>query len=483
MSAGVVVGFDLDMTLIDSRPGIGATLRQLVVETGVPIDIDLVTSRLGPPLEDELAHWFPVADVPAVADRFRALYTAYAIRPTQPLPGARESLAAVRDAGGRAVVVTAKYAPNARLHLDHLELPYDTLHGWCWAAAKGTALLAEGASVYVGDHLGDILGARAAGAVAVAVASGPVSADELRAAGADVVLDDLTAFPAWFESYLLDLRLADLERRLRELGRVVVAFSGGADSAFLLAAAVRALGPANVTAATAISDSLAGSELAPARKFAAGLGVEHVSPTTAELAREGYRANAGDRCFFCKAELLDVLGPLAAARNAQVVTGTNADDVGAGFRPGIRAASERGAHIPLADAGLTKSQVRAASRRWGLATWDKPAAACLSSRIAYGITITPARLARVDRAEAALRAVLAELALPVIDVRVRDLGDVDLGGIARIEVDRAHVEAVTASARALDAVRRCGFGTVEVDPRGFRSGAMNELLADPARFR
>ncbi len=124
--------------------------------------------------------------------------------------------------------------------------------------------------------------------------------------------------------------------------------------------------------------------------------------------REGYRANAGDRCFHCKAELLDVLGPLAEEHGlAHVATGTNADDAVAGFRPGIRAAAERGAVTPLLDAGLTKDDVRALSRAWDLPTWDKPAAACLSSRVAYGVAITPARLVRVDRAEAAARAVLA----------------------------------------------------------------------------
>ena len=126
------------------------------------------------------------------------------------------------------------------------------------------------------------------------------------------------------------------------------------------------------------------------------------------MEREGYRANGGDRCFFCKAELIDVLTPLAAARGiGTVATGTNADDAVAGFRPGIRAADERGAVAPLRDAGLTKAQVREASRRWGLPTWDKPAAACLSSRVAYGVEVTPHRLARVERAEAAVRRLLA----------------------------------------------------------------------------
>jgi uncharacterized protein len=232
-------------------------------------------------------------------------------------------------------------------------------------------------------------------------------------------------------------------------------------------------------AVTAVSPSLPASELDAARAFAAGLGVRHETPATHEMEREGYRANAGDRCFFCKAELLDVLAPMAQRLGvAAVATGTNADDVRAGFRPGIRAADERGAVTPLLDAGLTKVQVREASRRWGLATWDKPAAACLSSRVAYGVQITPARLARVERAEAALRDALRAAGLGVRDLRVRDLGD-----RARVEVDRALVEQVAGRAELVGAVRAAGFAEVEVDPRGFRSGAMNELLAEPDRYR
>ena len=189
--------------------------------------------------------------------------------------------------------------------------------------------------------------------------------------------------------------------------RSTVAFSGGADSAFLLAAAARVLGPDNVVAATAVSGSLPSAELAAARDFAAGLGVRHVTPDTHELEREGYAANAGDRCYFCKAELLDVVRPLAERHgHTHVATGTNADDAVAGFRPGIRAAAERGAVTPLRDAGLTKAQVRAASRRLGLPTWDKPAAACLSSRIAYGVDDHPgpAGAGRPGRVGAARRA-------------------------------------------------------------------------------
>jgi uncharacterized protein len=270
--------------------------------------------------------------------------------------------------------------------------------------------------------------------------------------------------------------LAELDARLAGLGSVLVAFSGGADSAFVLARAARVLGAEAVVAATAVSGSLPATELAAAGRFAAGLGVRWETPRTYEITRDGYRANAGDRCFFCKAELLDVLAPLAGRLGlAHVATGTNADDVVAGFRPGIRAAAERGAVTPLADAGLTKAEVRAESRAMGLPTWDKPAAACLSSRIAYGIEVTPARLARVERAEAALRAALADAGLPVRDLRVRDLGPAG----ARVEVDRDLVPALSARPDLLAAVD--GFDPVTVDPLGFRSGSLNTVLDD--RFR
>ena len=159
-----------------------------------------------------------------------------------------------------------------------------------------------------------------------------------------------------------------------------------------------------------------------------------------------------------------------------MATGTNADDAVAGFRPGIRAAAERGAVTPLLDAGLTKAQVRAASRAMGLSTWDKPAAACLSSRIAYGVAVTPARLARVERAEAALRVALAGAGLPVRDLRVRDLGPAG----ARVEVDAdAGRRRWRPGPDLLAAVD--GFAAVTVDPRGFRSGSMNEALPDAYR--
>ncbi len=197
----LTVGFDLDMTLIDSRPGIKAAYQALSAETGTSIDVDLVVSRLGPPLEDELVNWFPAASVAAVADRYREIYPTYAITGTTALPGARESIEAIRERGGRTLVVTAKYEPNARLHLTHLGIEPDVLVGGLWAEGKALALRKHGAHVYVGDHTGDVRGARTAEALSVAVATGPCDADELRAAGADVVLPDLTLFPAWLRTY------------------------------------------------------------------------------------------------------------------------------------------------------------------------------------------------------------------------------------------------------------------------------------------
>jgi uncharacterized protein len=277
---------------------------------------------------------------------------------------------------------------------------------------------------------------------------------------------------------ILDERLDALAAQFAPLPGVLVAFSGGVDSGVVLAAAVRTLGADRVVAATAVSPSLPASERDGAAGFGASLGVRHEFPHTDELSREGYRANAGDRCAFCKTELVDVLTPLAQRLGiADVVTGTNADDLTAGFRPGIAAAAAGGAWSPLARAGMTKDDVRAAARRWGLPLADKPAAACLASRIAYGVPVTAEGLARVEAAEADLRAALTAAGIPVRDLRVRDLG----ADTARVEVDAARVPELTGRPELLAAVR--GFARVEVDPRGFRSGSMNELLADPVRYR
>lgn len=268
-----------------------------------------------------------------------------------------------------------------------------------------------------------------------------------------------------------------LVSELGTYGSCLVAFSGGADSALVLAAAVRALGAGRAAAFTAVSPAVPAAERAAAASFAAALGVRHFVVDTGELDVAGYRANGPRRCYFCKSVVLDAALRVAAEHGLRTVaTGTNADDVRDRFRPGIGAGAERGVRTPLAAAGLSKAEVRRLSREWGLVTWDKPAAPCLSSRIAYGVPITPARLARVERAELALRRRFAAAGLVVRDLRVRDLG-----GPVRVEVDAEHVAAVAELAVG-DLLAEAGFaepGRVAVVP--FRSGALNDGLPDAGR--
>ncbi|MET7379513.1 haloacid dehalogenase-like hydrolase [Streptomyces sp. NPDC005526] len=200
-SRPLTVGFDLDMTLIDSRPGIRACYLALSERTGTYIDADLAVTRLGPPLAQELGNWFPADQVERVIGLYREMYPATAVTVSPALTGAREAIAAVRRAGGRAIVVTAKNEPHAKLHMEHLGLDPDAVVGNLWAEEKALALREHGARVYVGDHVGDVRGARTAGALSVAVATGPCDAAELRAAGADVVLADLNEFPNWFSAF------------------------------------------------------------------------------------------------------------------------------------------------------------------------------------------------------------------------------------------------------------------------------------------
>lgn len=261
-------------------------------------------------------------------------------------------------------------------------------------------------------------------------------------------------------------RLA-LRRELETTGGLMVAFSGGADSAFLLAAAAEALGE-HAVAATGVSPSLAEQELEDARAVAAELGVRHLAVETHEQERPGYLANGPDRCYFCKSELFDVLLPLARREGLALAVGTNTDDLG-DWRPGQRAAAERGVLTPLVAAGFSKADVRAASRRIGLRTHDKPAAACLASRVAYGIQVTPARLSRVERAEALLRS-----SAGVGQLRVRDHGD-----LARVEVPPEAIPALVQPGtreRLVEGLRRLGFSYVTLDMEGFRSGSMNAPL-------
>jgi uncharacterized protein len=259
--------------------------------------------------------------------------------------------------------------------------------------------------------------------------------------------------------------LAALRDHLDRLDRVVVAFSGGADSAFLAWVAHDTLGADRAVAVTAVSPSLAGFEQDDCAALAREWGLRWQEVVTDEMTQAAYRRNDGDRCFHCKDALMDALAPLADAAGAAVVLGVNLDDLG-DHRPGQRAASGRGAVFPLVDAGFTKAEVRATSRELGLRTWDKPAAACLASRVPYGTPVTMGVLGAVERAETALRA------LGFDDLRVRHYGD-----LARLEVPVDVLDRVlTLRAEVIDAVRDAGYRYVTLDLEGLRSGNLNQAL-------
>ncbi len=199
---GLVVGFDLDMTLVDPRAGVVATMKTLESELGAGIDAHWAADNLGPPAEMVLARWLPPEAVESAARRYRELFEHAGLDKTVIMPGAANAIAAVRRAGGSVIVVTAKHERHARASLQAVGLSADAVYGLRFAAAKADALLIHGAHVYVGDHPADVVAARAGGAVAVAVASGPASPAELVDGGADVVLDTLHEFPAWLTRYL-----------------------------------------------------------------------------------------------------------------------------------------------------------------------------------------------------------------------------------------------------------------------------------------
>lgn len=263
---------------------------------------------------------------------------------------------------------------------------------------------------------------------------------------------------------------SDVDGRLRERlareDRLLVGYSGGADSALLAVVATQVLGSAAV-AVTAVSPSLPASERADARAFARENGVAHVEVCTDEGDRPGYVANSGDRCFHCKQSLFDSLKPLADLFGARMALGTNLDDLGE-HRPGQRAAAQRGALAPLVDAELTKADVRALSAELGLRSAAKPAAACLASRVAYGDEVTPELLGRIEAAEDALRG------HGFAEVRVRAHA---AGTVARIELPDADTPRAIELRHELDeAVRGAGFVFCSLDLGGFTSGRMNALL-------
>jgi pyridinium-3,5-biscarboxylic acid mononucleotide sulfurtransferase len=262
-------------------------------------------------------------------------------------------------------------------------------------------------------------------------------------------------------------KLAALHADLAGYGQVVVAFSGGVDSAFLLAVALDALGE-RCHAVTAVSPTMARSEVADARALAAelGLGDRHHVVDSHELEVPGFADNPTHRCAMCKTELMAVAGPIAAQLgDAPIALGTNLDDLG-DVRPGVSAARERGARMPLVDAGLSKADVRALSRELGLRTWDKPQLACLSSRFPYGTRITLDRLRRIDAFEDGLRA----LGFRQLRVRFHDT-------IARLELATEELPRIVEVRDQVVALgKELGFAYVALDLAGFRSGSLNEVL-------
>lgn len=263
---------------------------------------------------------------------------------------------------------------------------------------------------------------------------------------------------------------ARLERALAGSGGLLVAFSGGVDSSLLLALALRARGPEAVLAVTASTGMLLEGEVEEARRLAAELGARHRVIELDPLSDPALRANPPERCYLCKRQIFGAMLELARSQGLdRVIEGTNAGDAG-DFRPGRRALSELGIRSPLREAGLTKGEIRELSRDLGLPTWDRPALACLASRVPYGEELTPARLRRIGRAEDAVRA------LGFGHVRVRDHGD-----LARIEVaaeDIPRLVEPATRARVTEGLRRAGYRYLTVDLEGYRTGAMNETLPE-----
>jgi uncharacterized protein len=261
-------------------------------------------------------------------------------------------------------------------------------------------------------------------------------------------------------------RIEELESLIRPLESAVVAFSGGVDSSLVAAFAARALGE-RALAVTAVSPALATGELDGARDVARAIGIRHETIVTAELEREGYRANGRDRCYHCKNELYDRLLALGASRGCRVVlSGANADDLG-DWRPGLRAAAEHGVRHPLLEAGVGKQEVRRLAAELGVPSADKPASPCLASRIPYGTAVEPATLRKVDRAEQALKR------LGYRTLRVRHFGELGRVALAEDELPRA----LARPREVIDAVLSAGYRRAEIEQEPFRSGSLNMTFA------